>query len=247
MIVMNSEIAILLAAGLGNRMLPLTKKVPKPLAEVQGVPLIETIISGLQKRNIGRIYIVTGHLGEQFQYLTAKYSNIELIENKEYLKKNNISSLHAVGDILGSANCFICEADLYVADTEIFQQEHESSCYFGKMVEGYSDDWAFIMEGKRIVRIKKGAEDTYNLAGISYWHKNDAKLIKDKIDEAYRQEGHENLFWDEIVDLLLAEMEVQVYEVSEKSVVELDTVEELKELEEKLNGNKLGEMTDDGK
>lgn len=235
---MNNEIAILLAAGLGNRMLPLTKKIPKPLVKVRGVPLIETIIEGLQRRHIGRIYIVTGHLGEQFQYLTAKYSNIELIENREYLKKNNISSLYAVGNVLGSANCFICEADLYVSDTDIFQKKHESSCYFGKMVEGYFDDWAFIMEGKRIVRIKKGAEDTYNLAGISYWHKNDAKLIKGKIDEVYKREGHENLFWDEIVDQLLEEIEVQVHEVSEKSVVELDTVEELKELEKKLNGNK---------
>lgn len=235
---MNNEIAILLAAGLGNRMLPLTKKIPKPLVKVQGVSLIETIIEGLQKRHIGRIYIVTGHLGQQFQYLTRKYSNIELIENREYLEKNNISSLYAVGDVLGSANCFICEADLYVSDTDIFQKEHESSCYFGKMVKGYSDDWAFIMEGNRIVRIKKGARDTYNLAGISYWQKKDAKLIKDKIDEAYRQEGHENLFWDEIVDQLLEEIKVQVHVVTEKSVVELDTVEELRELEEKLLDSK---------
>lgn len=238
MIVMNNEIAILLAAGLGNRMLPLTKNIPKPLVKVQGVPLIETIIEGLEKRPVGRIYIVTGHLEEQFQYLTGKYPNIELVENKEYLKKNNISSLHAVGDVLGSANCFICEADLYVSDTDIFQKEYGSSGYFGKMVKGYSDDWAFIMEGRRIVRIKKGASDTYNLAGISYWYKRDAKLIKDRIDEAYMQEGHENLFWDEIVDQLLEDMEVQVYKVSEKSVVEVDTKEELRELEEKLSGNK---------
>lgn len=228
---MMDEIAILLAAGLGSRMLPLTETMPKPLIKVKGIPLIETIIKGLEKRHISKIYIVTGYLREQFQYLTEKYSNIELIENKEYLKKNNISSLHAMGKLLGSKNCFICEADLYVSDMNIFQQEYENSCYFGKMVKGYSDDWAFIMEGDRIIRVKKGAKDAYNLAGISYWRKNDAKMIKDKIDEVYMTQGHEALFWDEIVDQLLRDMEVHVYEVAEESVIEVDTVEELNKLE----------------
>lgn len=235
---MNDEIAILMAAGLGSRMFPLTKTTPKPLIEVQGLPLIETIIEGLEKRLIRRICIVTGHLGEQFQYLTKKYPNIELIKNNEYLTKNNISSLHAVGNLLGSADCFICEADLFVADADIFQKEYNRSCYFGKMVKGYSDDWVFIMDGVRITRVKKGGRDTYNLAGISYWKKEDARTIKNKIDEVYKIPGHENLFWDEIVDQLLGDMEVQVHEVSEKSIVEVDTVEELRRLEEELESNR---------
>lgn len=235
---MKDEIAILLAAGLGNRMLPLTKNIPKPLIKVSGVPLIETIIKGLEERHIKKIYIVIGYLGEQFRYLTEKYSNIELIENTEYLKKNNISSLHAMGELLGRENCFICEADLYLSDADIFQKEYENSCYFGKMVKGYSDDWGFDMKGNRVIRIKKGVKDTYNLAGISYWKKKDAKMIKNKIDEAYKTKGHEVLFWDEIVDQLLEDMEVYVFEVAENTVVEIDTVEELKKLEKKLKNDK---------
>lgn len=46
---MKQEIAILMAAGLGNRMLPLTESIPKPLVSVHGTPLIETMIHGLQK------------------------------------------------------------------------------------------------------------------------------------------------------------------------------------------------------
>lgn len=232
---MHEEIAILLAAGLGNRMRPLTEQIPKPLVRVGGTPLIETIINGLEKRSVKRIYVITGYLAEQFKYLPEKYPNIELIENKEYLEKNNISSLHAVGNLLGSTECFICEADLYVSDIEIFQKTYKTSCYFGKMVKGYSNDWAFIMKGRRIIQVRKGAKDTYNLAGISYWKRKDAEAIKNKIDEVYKVAGHEKLFWDEIVDQLLSDIYVQICPVPEGSVVEIDTVEELRELEERLS------------
>lgn len=60
--------AMILAAGRGERMRPLTDQVPKPLLEIAGKPLIVYQIEALESAGVTEIVINTGHLGEQIQY-----------------------------------------------------------------------------------------------------------------------------------------------------------------------------------
>ena len=61
--------AILLAAGMGTRLRPLTLTTPKSLVKVNGQPILERQIEFLKEKGINEIIIVTGYLKEKFDYL----------------------------------------------------------------------------------------------------------------------------------------------------------------------------------
>jgi MurNAc alpha-1-phosphate uridylyltransferase len=78
--------AMILAAGRGERMRPLTDITPKPLLKVNGKPLIEYHIEGLVKAGYERIVINHAWLGQQIEDTLGdgKRFGVQLLYSPEY-------------------------------------------------------------------------------------------------------------------------------------------------------------------
>ncbi len=88
--------ALLLAAGTGSRLQPLTKAAPKCLTEVNGVSILERLISNLRNQGFKRLVVVIGHLGDQIQNFLSEYASdlqIDYVFNPDYATTNNLYSL----------------------------------------------------------------------------------------------------------------------------------------------------------
>lgn len=231
------ETAILMASGLGTRMRPITKSIPKPLVYVGEKPLIETVITALQRRGVERIVIVVGYLSEQFNYLLDKYTNVIIVKNNVYKEINNISSIYYAREYLLDGATFICEADLFVEDENLLCRELGNSCYFGKMIVGYSADWVFELDNeKHIRRIGRGGNNCYNMVGVAYLDPNDSKKLKKIIELEYGKPGYEVLFWDDVMNMHIDEFELKIQPVNAEQIIEIDTVEELDAVRKKFVG-----------
>ena len=82
-------IGVILSAGMGTRLMPLTKEIPKPLLEVNGMTLLERMIKNLMNEGIKEYIVIAGYHKKKVIKLAAKleekYSiSIKILENKEY-------------------------------------------------------------------------------------------------------------------------------------------------------------------
>ncbi len=92
----NVTTALLLAAGAGTRLQPLTQDVPKCLTEVGGVPILKRLINNLRAQGVNRLIVVIGYLGDCIQEFLKHHADdmqIDYVINPAYRTTNNIYSL----------------------------------------------------------------------------------------------------------------------------------------------------------
>lgn len=112
--------AIILAAGMGKRLKQLTQENTKCMVRVNGVTLIERVLSQLDQLHLSRIIIVVGYQGEKLKdYITtlAVETKIEYIENPIFDQTNNIYSLSLAKDKLMEEDTLLLESDIIFEDS----------------------------------------------------------------------------------------------------------------------------------
>lgn len=219
--------AIILAAGEGKRLRPLTLTTPKPLLKINNKPIIEYTIELLQSKGIYEIEIVVGYLKEQFEYLTSKYDNIVLIENPEYEYSNNISSIFYASDYL--KNTVILDGDILIKTPEILLNDINASMYTCFYSDQRLSEWFVNLnnENKIIFCHREGADRGYVIRSIVYLTKSDSSKLRDAIVDDFVNKNLASNYYDDV--LLFThkdQFELYCHKIKQSDVIEFDELNE---------------------
>ena len=226
------ENAIILAAGMSTRFVPLSFEKPKGLLKVKGQVLIERQILQLREKGIDEIIIVVGYMKEQFKYLIDKFGVI-LIETKEYEKKNNHSSIYAARKYL--KNSIITSSDLYFKEN-IFQKYAYDAYYTAVYKRGKTAERGIILdEDDRILNTMYGDRcyDIWVTLGYAFFNQRFSNNLIKILDAIYDLPETYNKFWADIQDENLKELYMYAKLCDENVIYEFDSLEELRKFDKK--------------
>lgn len=201
--------AVILAAGAGQRLKPVTNALPKGLIEIEGKTLLEYSLDALDESGLNDIIIVTGFFGEAIkQKFGNKYAGLKItyVLNEEYYKSGSMYSFSKARDIINK-DILLLESDLLYDSKAIgvLLNSGFKDCVLAGKLSGSGDEvYICVDENQRITEL--GKDITYEnkkkaigeLVGISKFSKEFlAELFKNAEDD-YKK-GEVNRHYEECV------------------------------------------------
>ena len=223
--------AVIVAAGIGKRMRPLTLTTPKPLVKVNGKRMIDTVIEALHVNGITDIHIVVGYLKEQFAVLPEAYPGVQLIENPYYETCNNISSLYAARDYLEDA--IILDGDQIIYDPSILSADFERSGYNAIWTDEPTDEWLMdVQDGIVKSCSRTGGAHGWQLFSISRWTAEDGRKLKKHLETEFAKKHNDQIYWYDLAMFVYPEeYMLGIREMHAGAILEIDSLQELAEID----------------
>lgn len=210
------------------RMVPINTEVPKGLLEVNKEPLIERQIRQLHEAGIREIYVVVGFMKERYEYLIDEFG-VELVVNAEYMTKNNLHSVYLVRNHL--KNAYIIPCDIWCDQNPFDAYESYSWYMVSDLVENESS--VRVNRKMELVTVQEGNGGNA-MIGICYLTGEEAATAAENIEKLSRDFRYDGAFWEEALyrkDKMIVAAKV----VHSSDVVEINTYEQLRELDSHSN------------
>lgn len=221
--------AIIMAAGMSSRFVPLCWERPKALLEVKGEILIERQISQLKEAGVNDITIVTGYMAGKFYYLKGKFG-VSIVNNQDYARYNNTSSLMCVLDKL--RDTWLCSSDNYFTEN-VFMEHPVCSQYSAEWSEGETDEYCMIDdENGNIVKVTVGGTHAWYMIGHVFFTKEFSDAYKKILVEEYRNDNTRQGYWEDVYARHVNDLPPMKIRMFQPGIInEFDSLEDLRKFD----------------
>lgn len=190
--------AVILAAGSGQRLNPITAALPKALIEVDGKPLLEYSLIALAKSGIKEVILTVGFLGEVIQArFGSQYKNLRLeyVVNEQYGHTGSMYSLSKARNLI-KEDILLIESDLlYEPDAlDTVLKSRLGNCVLTAQLSGSGDEvYICVDPDQRITHLGKDIADEYKqkavgeLVGISKYSEVFLARLFKRAEEEYER------------------------------------------------------------
>ena len=242
--------AVVLAAGFGKRLQPITNELPKCLVPINGKPMLLNTLELLENRGVKEVVIVVGHLWEKVYEAVGpslREIKISYIENPLYDKTNNVYSLWLARDRLNE-DTILLECDLYYGgdlldtlienrrDCNVLVSKYDPSCMDGTVLEIDKHNVIKRLVVKRDQDERFDFSDKYKTVNIYYFGREFLqKYLVPYLDLYVRTQGVNN-YYELVLGALvyLGEPKMHAVMVGGERWCEVDDENDLRRAEERF-------------
>ena len=228
---MSTPIGIILAAGVGSRLRPLTNDVPKCLVPVGGIPILQRQIEAMLACGIGSIIVAAGYKGGQVAGFCQNYPGlVDVVINQRYANTNNMYSFYVAAQNVGEESVLLCNGDV-VFDADIISSLLESEWdnligvqpnrYDGEAMKVVVDSESRVIELNKTVPASNAfgvSIDVYKFCPFAF---NEIVNIATRIIVG---EGKSNLWTEVAISDALQHIEFRPFDIGANRCVEVDNI-----------------------
>ena len=234
--------AIILAAGMGRRLGELTKNNTKCMVEVNGVKLIDRVLTYLSHLDLKRIVIVVGYQAKNLKdYVDSQYHNlnIEYVDNPIYDKTNNIYSLALAKDKFKEDDTLLLESDLIYEESmlRLLVDNQQPDLALVAKYEKWMDGTMVTIDDERNI-LNFISKKEFKQTEVDKYYKtvNIYKFSKSYINnqylpllEAYCQMKGNNEYYEEVLRVLtmIDKSSLKALPIGDEKWYEIDDIQDL--------------------
>ncbi len=175
-------------AGKGTRLLPLTKRVPKPLVQVAGRPVMDYVMDAVARLDVEELIVITGHLKDVVERYVVEHYDVKATFVEQKTLDGTAGAIDLARPYVDGPVLIIFVDTLFDADLSIVNRTDADGILWAKEVEDYQRFGVIVTDERGYMTriVEKPSTPLSKLANIGLYYIRDWKTLFDGIADVKR-------------------------------------------------------------